>query len=628
MKTLLRYALFPILVLQSAVAQIAISDLPAATAVATGALVPIVDLTESTPANRTKKATVSQLVEGLPDATSGAAGKMSAADKAKLDNATASGTPSTLVLRDSSGNATFNSLALTLGTISSAPTNPTDIANKAYVDAGAAGLTVKTPAAAATTGYNITLSGGAPNALDGVTLALNSRVLVKDQTDNKENGIYYVSTLGSGSNGTWTRATDADTGAELPTGSYVFVGGGTANGNSAWTMVTTGTITIGVSPIVWTLFSQTTSVNASSITGQILAAQIADAQINTAKFATGLTPVEIVATLPLTNLFQGRTVFLTSDSKLYRYNGSAWTAAIAAVDVTGQLTSDQIAGLAAAKLTTQITATQITDGAITTPKLSAGSVTTAKIFAGAVTADQLSANAVTADKIAANSVTAGKILAGSIGTDQLAANAVTAGKIQAGAVSTDQLAANAVNASKIAAGAVDAGKINVASLSAISANLGTVTAGTITATTSLDVGTSYNRITINTSGLSVGTGKIVMGQGNGSAITLYGADMQAGATLNIYSPPTGSNLSPAISFNPGTGATLTITQAGIHLIGTTNVTLDTGSYIYGPGKIKSIPHEANSVNFEVGEYTTVGAQIGYIGLIVNGRAVKIPFYAE
>jgi hypothetical protein len=91
---------------------------------------------------------------------------------------------------------------------------------------------------------------------------------------------------------------------------------------------------------------------------------------------------EIVGTLPTTDLFEGRVVFLTTDDKLYRYTGSAWTAAVPAVDISGQITS-----------------TQITDG----------SISTAKIAANAITATQIATNAITADKVLAGAITAAKI---------------------------------------------------------------------------------------------------------------------------------------------------------------------------------------------------------------------------
>lgn len=101
---------------------------------------------------------------------------------------------------------------------------------------------------------------------------------------------------------------------------------------------------------------------------------------------------EIVATLPTTNLFEGWVVYLSTDDKLYRYTGSAWISAVAAVDITGTITT-----------------TQITDDAVTTAKIAANAVTASEIAANAVTATAIATDAVTANKIQAGAVTAAKI---------------------------------------------------------------------------------------------------------------------------------------------------------------------------------------------------------------------------
>lgn len=167
------------------------------------------------------------------------------------------------------------------------------------------------------------------------------------------------------------------------------------------------------------------------------ASQLVAGAVSATKFATGIEPVTVVSSVP--GSFVTRAVFNTADSNLYRWNGSAYVRTVAAGDMTGQLSDSQIAAIAAAKLTGQITGTQITDGAISTPKLAAGSVTTAALAADSVTAAQIAAGAITASELAANAVTANAI----------AANTIVAGKIAAGAVNTDQLAANAVTASKV-----------------------------------------------------------------------------------------------------------------------------------------------------------------------------------
>lgn len=161
----------------------------------------------------------------------------------------------------------------------------------------------------------------------------------------------------------------------------------------------------------------------------------------------GLSPVEILSSLPTSGNFAGRTVYLTTDQTLYTWSGAEWTSAtasLAASDITGQLTSEQIASINAAKLTGQITSTQISDDAVTTPKIAAGAVTAGEIAAGAILADKIATNAVTADKISAGAIT----------TNKIAANTITAGLIAAGAISAEKISADGLAADQIKAGTI------------------------------------------------------------------------------------------------------------------------------------------------------------------------------
>lgn len=90
---------------------------------------------------------------------------------------------------------------------------------------------------------NITLSG--EQTIDGVTTSA-SRVLVKNQTTGSQNGIYV-----SGA-GAWTRATDADSSAEMTAGVVVPVeGGGTVNGGRIFILTTSGTVTLGTTALTF-----------------------------------------------------------------------------------------------------------------------------------------------------------------------------------------------------------------------------------------------------------------------------------------------------------------------------------------------------------------------------------------
>ena len=77
-------------------------------------------------------------------------------------------------------------------------------------------------------------------------------------------------------------------------------------------------------------FSNSANATAGQVTSNflannsVIAAKIADGTIAGTKFASGIKPVEVLSSLPSAGT-QGRTVFLTSDNKLYRDTGSAWT---------------------------------------------------------------------------------------------------------------------------------------------------------------------------------------------------------------------------------------------------------------------------------------------------------------
>lgn len=138
--------------------------------------------------------------------------------------------------------ATFK--IMNLGT----PIADSDAANKQYVDSVATGLDLKKSVRAASTA-NITMSG--EQTIDGVALVTGERVLLKNQSDQKENGIYDVST------GSWARSADADNspGGEVTSGMFTFVEEGTANAGRGFVLITPDPIVLGTSNLVFSQFS-------------------------------------------------------------------------------------------------------------------------------------------------------------------------------------------------------------------------------------------------------------------------------------------------------------------------------------------------------------------------------------
>ena len=99
---------------------------------------------------------------------------------------------------------------------------------------------------------NITLTGGAPALVDGVTLSTNDRILVTAQSTGSQNGLYYVSVLGSGSNGTWTRTTDGNETGEIDAGMIVMVTEGITYADTQWKLITDNPITVGATVLTFT----------------------------------------------------------------------------------------------------------------------------------------------------------------------------------------------------------------------------------------------------------------------------------------------------------------------------------------------------------------------------------------
>lgn len=143
---------------------------------------------------------------------------------------------------------------------------------KAYVDSVAQGLNVKTACAVATTA-NITLSG--EQTIDGVTTS-TSRVLVKDQTDASENGIYVSAS------GAWARATDLDNPQEVAS-SFVFITSGTNNADTGWVCTNEPeSVTVGTDNITFSQFSDAghiTSGTGLTKTGNTLSVDASQTQI-------------------------------------------------------------------------------------------------------------------------------------------------------------------------------------------------------------------------------------------------------------------------------------------------------------------------------------------------------------
>jgi hypothetical protein len=165
-------------------------------------------------------------------------------------------------------------------TLSGSPTLDLQAATKGYVDNLATGLTVKDPVAVATLnnlaatydngvdGFGATLtstSDAAIGDIDEYTLVLNDRILVRTQTDPKQNGIYDITDLGSGSSAyvlTRSSGSDNDPGVEVTGGNFCLVENGAVYANAGFILSSVGAVALGTDDVIFTQFSASQSVTA------------------------------------------------------------------------------------------------------------------------------------------------------------------------------------------------------------------------------------------------------------------------------------------------------------------------------------------------------------------------------
>ena len=168
----------------------------------------------------------------------------------------------------------FTSVAMTTGSITTAPTSGNDIVNKDYADAIASGINFHAACRYATTtalpaniynngssGVGATLTAVVNGALsvDGVAVAATQRILVKNEVAQANNGVYTVTQAGSGILPyILTRASDFDTAGtgvdQIDAGDFFLITAGSTLANTSWVQQTPLPITVGTTALVFLQF--------------------------------------------------------------------------------------------------------------------------------------------------------------------------------------------------------------------------------------------------------------------------------------------------------------------------------------------------------------------------------------
>lgn len=459
----------------------------------------------------------------------------------------------------------FTNIATTTGTIASTPSSPTDIVNKQYVDYFAAGLSWKQPANAASTVNIASLSG--LQTVDTVSLVAGNTVLVKNQTNAAENGIYLVSS------GPWTRSVGADTWDEY-VGAIIFIVSG-SQADSAWYSTAQPGGTLGVTAINWSNFSVSSTYSAG--TGLTLSGTVFSiTPVGTAGTYGSASAVPVFVTNASGQVSSVTNTPIAIANTQVSGLGTMSTQNANSVTITGgTINGTTIGGSTAAAVTgTIVTANTYFSGAGTNLTGTAsglsigGNAATATSATSATTATNLAGGASGSLPYQSAPSTTTFLAAGSNGQVLTLASGVpswatpTTGTVTSvsgtGTVSGISLSGTVTSSGNLTLG----GTLDLSAPPAIGGTTpNTITGTTITANTKF-VGTNFDAAgsgggSLRTSG---GTAVLQWAGGGGVNLTLDGAFNMNPANYSISIAPTGTG---TLTVNPATAGTINNMSIGL-----------------------------------------------------------------
>ena len=366
---------------------------------------------------------------------------------------------------------------------------------------------------------NITLSGGAPALVDGVTLVEDDRVLVTAQSTGTQNGLYIVSTVGTGSNGTWVRTSDGNETGEIEAGMIVMVTEGTVYADTQWKLITDNPIIIGSTTLT---FTQNYSANSiSGGTSNVSVYSNANVTISSAGTANVLTVsstgVVVAGTISATGNVTGNYIL---------GNGSQLSGVITTVDantLTGNTLSSNV-------VTSSLTSVGTLGSLSVTGNVAAGNVSGTNLTGTLATASQtnitsigtLGSLSVTGTANAGNLLTGGLISA----TGNITGNYILGNGSQLSGIITT-VDANTLTGTTLAANVVTSSLTSVGTLGNLSVT-GNVAAGNVSGTNITGTLTTASQTNIT----SVGTLTSVSVSGNTTSGNIL-TDGLVSATGNV-----------------------------------------------------------------------------------------------
>jgi hypothetical protein len=566
---------------------------------------------------------------------------------------------------------TFTNVVMTTGTISTLPTNNTDIVNKEYADSIASGLNFHPACNYATTtalgtytynngasGVGATLTKNAPYStllIDGHTFAspadIGERVLIKDEPSvggfNAYNGVYTVTSVGSGAT-PWvlTRATDYDTSGtgsnEIDRGDFLLVLSGSSNANTSWVQQTPLPIVVGTTGIDFVQFGAPITYTAGTGLNESPAYtfNIANTGVSAASYGTAsqVPTLAINSQGQVTSASDTSIAIAASQVTSGTFGNSMLTNSAVTVNGTsislGASATITAANPNALTIGTGLSGTSYTGSAAVTIALASTAVTAAtygsasQVPVFAVNAQgQLTSVTNTSIAIAAGAVSG---LAASATTDTTNASNISSGTLPSGRLSGSYTGITGVGT--IAAGTWNGSAIEYAyggtGLTAVPSNgqlaIGNgsgYTLANLTAGTNVSISNTAGGITISATPSAGGTVTSVAMtvptflSVSGSPVTTSGtlAVTLSGTALPVANGGTGATTVTGYLYGNGTSAftaSTTIPNSAITGLGTMSTQNDNNVAITG-GAIDGATIGATTTS--TGKFTTVTATTGIFG---------------
>jgi hypothetical protein len=482
----------------------------------------------------------------------------------------------------------FTNISTTTGSVSTQPTAATDIVNLLALQSYAAGISWKQPCVAATL-TNITLSG--LQTIDGKAVVAGDRVLVKDQSNAANNGIYLASASA------WTRSLDADTWDELIC-AISFIEYGTQAGG-AWFCTAQDGGTINVTANNWSQF--TTSATYSAGTGLTLTGTV-----------FSITPVGTASTY-----------------------GSASTVPVFTTNASGQVSSVTNTNIA-------IGATQITSGTIDSARISGSytgitgvgtllDLTVTNAIVGSITGNAATATLATS---ATSATTATNIAGGAAGSVPYQTASSSTGFLAAGTNGQVLTLASGVPSWATPTTGTVTSVSGTGTVSGISLS-GTVTSsGSLTLGGTLDLssppaigGTTANTVrgtTITATSSFVGSFFDASGSGGGSLRNLGGsACLQwgggGGVNVTIDGPINMNGANAAIQINPTGTGNVSIAPAGVLTVNPTTASTMNNVVIGG-----TTPLAGTFTDLRINNTISLAGSTGTSGYVITSNGASAP----